>query len=263
MVFRHLWVQFSWWWSFTFDIDYWQKAGWELILVAWSLISFYRQRSFYVQERNPPKVYDTGTRRKHAKGESICHQSSHDHYTSTDYYGRNVIGRSTCHDPLWDLRQRIERLLLGILDVTLGLRHVRCYPFDRGKYMEPETIWLHDKYSAGGTGGNLALSSAPLFLAKLPVGLLSLILRQKYCPETLEEGEVWHRKTMWLIIGFSTILSPIFITLLWGYLSGVSNSRDNDGDQLLVNGNDRPTIGGGAIPQMKLHRVFCHWLTLL
>lgn len=66
----------------------------------------------------------------------------------------------------------------------------------------------------------MALSSAPLFLAKLPVGFLSGLLLQRYCPEYLEEGEERHSKTMWLIIGLTTIVSPIMITLLWGYISG-------------------------------------------
>lgn len=67
---------------------------------------------------------------------------------------------------------------------------------------------------------DMALSSAPLFLAKLPVGFLSGILLQKYCPEHLEEGEVRHSKTMWWIIGCMTIGSPICITLFWNYISG-------------------------------------------
>ena len=71
----------------------------------------------------------------------------------------------------------------------------------------------------------LALSSAPLFLAKLPVGFLSGVLLQRYCPEHIEEGEVRHSKTMWMIIGLSTIVSPILITFLWGYISG---SGDDD-----------------------------------
>jgi hypothetical protein len=78
----------------------------------------------------------------------------------------------------------------------------------------------------------MALSSAPLFLAKLPVGLLSGVLLQKYCPETLNEenGEIRHSKTMWLIIGLSTICSPILITLLWGYLSGGDRAIDSADD---------------------------------
>ena len=46
------------------------------------------------------------------------------------------------------------------------------------------------------------------------------MLLQRYCPEHLEEGEVRQSKTMWLIIGLSTIVSPILITILWGYISG-------------------------------------------
>mmetsp|Transcript_12374 Transcript_12374/g.30246 ORF Transcript_12374/g.30246 Transcript_12374/m.30246 type:complete len:668 (+) Transcript_12374:174-2177(+) len=72
----------------------------------------------------------------------------------------------------------------------------------------------------GREGTFMALSSAPLFLAKLPVGFLSGLLLQRYCPEHLEEGEVRQSKTMWWIIGLSTIVSPILITLLWSYISG-------------------------------------------
>jgi dipeptide/tripeptide permease len=102
-----------------------------------------------------------------------------------------------------------------------------------------ESLWsprLYDYTTSiapeGREGSFMALSSAPLFLAKLPVGLLSGVLLQKYCPETLDEenGEVRHSKTMWLIIGLSTICSPILITLLWGYLSGGDRAIDSADD---------------------------------
>jgi len=79
----------------------------------------------------------------------------------------------------------------------------------------------------GREGTYMALSSAPLFLAKLPVGFLSGLLLQRYCPETLEEGEVRHSKIMWWIIGLSTIVSPIMITVLWGYISGGERTRSD------------------------------------
>ena len=88
-------------------------------------------------------------------------------------------------------------------------------------------IWLSSSFLS-------ALSSAPLFLAKLPVGFLSGVLLQRYCPEHVEEGEVRHSKTMWMIIGLSTVVSPIMITILWGYISGsdtkasISNGRNNE-----------------------------------
>ena len=71
----------------------------------------------------------------------------------------------------------------------------------------------------GREGTYQALSSAPLFLAKLPVGILSGVLLQKYCPETLEEGEERHSRTMWLIVGLLTATSPILLTTCWGYVS--------------------------------------------
>jgi dipeptide/tripeptide permease len=111
-----------------------------------------------------------------------------------------------------------------------------------------ESLWsprLYDYTTSiapeGREGTYMALSSAPLFLAKLPVGLLSGVLLQKYCPETLneEKGEIRHSKTMWLIIGLSTICSPILITLLWGYLSGgdrdIARRRSTDDKDTTTN----------------------------
>ncbi|OEU17841.1 MFS general substrate transporter [Fragilariopsis cylindrus CCMP1102] len=81
----------------------------------------------------------------------------------------------------------------------------------------------------GREGTYMALSSAPLFLAKLPVGILSGVLLQKYCPETLEAGEAGevvqrHSRIMWFIIGSLTATSPILLTCCWKYVS----KKDND-----------------------------------
>ena len=93
-----------------------------------------------------------------------------------------------------------------------------------------EAVWSPRLYDytmsvvrEGREGTYMALSSAPLFLAKLPVGFMSGYLLQKYCPE---EGER-HSKTMWLIIGIMTATSPILLTLFWGYVS----KRDDDDDK--------------------------------
>ena len=90
-----------------------------------------------------------------------------------------------------------------------------------------EAIWsprLYDYTTTvapeGREGTFMALSSAPLFLAKLPVGVISGVLLQKYCPENLEDGEERHSKTMWLIIGLMSISSPLMITFFWSYISG-------------------------------------------
>ena len=106
----------------------------------------------------------------------------------------------------------------------------------RGRNVFPSNIYPHVlQFFSYPSFLSSALSSAPLFLAKLPVGFLSGLLLQRYCPENLEEGEVRHSKTMWMIIGISTIVSPIMITLLWGYISGgggtakTNDSRINDG----------------------------------
>jgi hypothetical protein len=93
-----------------------------------------------------------------------------------------------------------------------------------------EAIWSPRLYDytmsvvqEGREGTYMALSSAPLFLAKLPVGFMSGYLLQKYCPE---EGER-HSKTMWFIIGATTATSPILLTLFWSYVS----KRDDDDDK--------------------------------
>ena len=81
----------------------------------------------------------------------------------------------------------------------------------------------------GREGTYMALSSAPLFLAKLPVGILSGVLLQKYCPETLDDGEgevQRHSRIMWFIIGSLTATSPILLTCCWKYVSKKDNNNN-------------------------------------
>jgi len=85
-----------------------------------------------------------------------------------------------------------------------------------------EAIWSPRLYDyamsvcpEGREGTYMALSTAPLFLAKLPVGMLSGILLQTYCPS---EGER-HSQKMWLIIGLMTASSPVLLTVCWKYIS--------------------------------------------
>jgi len=85
-----------------------------------------------------------------------------------------------------------------------------------------ESIWSPRWYdytmsmtTEGREGTYMALSSAPLFLAKMPVGFMSGWLLQKYCPE----GGESHPQAMWLIIGVTSIISPILLTFLWPYVS--------------------------------------------
>ena len=92
---------------------------------------------------------------------------------------------------------------------------------------EGESLWsphLHDYTTSmaveGCEGTYMALSLAPLILAKLPVWFMSGKLLQRYLPEHLGEGKDCHSKTMWQIIALSMIISSVLITLLWGYISG-------------------------------------------
>lgn len=93
-----------------------------------------------------------------------------------------------------------------------------------------EAIWSPRLYDytisvcpEGREGTYSALSSAPLFLAKLPVGLMSGYLLHEYCPE---EGPR-RSKLMWLIIGATTATSPILMTVFWKFISQKDNQDDD------------------------------------
>jgi len=94
-----------------------------------------------------------------------------------------------------------------------------------------EAVWSPRLYDytmsiakEGREGTYMALSSAPLFLVKLPVGMMSGYLLQKYCPE---EGPR-NSQMMWRIIGAITASSPILLTLLWGYVSKKNTDRGRE-----------------------------------
>jgi hypothetical protein len=61
----------------------------------------------------------------------------------------------------------------------------------------------------------MSLSSAPLFLAKLPAGYMSGKLLEIYCPA---EGPR-NSQMMWLIIGCISLASPLLLSLFWIPLS--------------------------------------------
>ena len=107
---------------------------------------------------------------------------------------------------------------------------------------------------------SLALSSAPLFLAKLPVGFLSGVLLQRYCPEHLEVGEVRHSKTMWMIIGLSTIVSPILITILWGYISGSGDKATKA--STLSGRNEEAAEDTNSLENSYQHKPLTHQISL-
>lgn len=69
-----------------------------------------------------------------------------------------------------------------------------------------------------------ALSSAPLFLAKLPVGFLSGYLLNKYMPE----GGKTNGNLLWLTIGLVTLSSPISICLLERCIREPENFSQNN-----------------------------------
>jgi hypothetical protein len=85
-----------------------------------------------------------------------------------------------------------------------------------------EAVWSPRLYDytmsvtqEGREGTYMALSSAPLFLAKLPVGFMSGFLLKTYCPEDGDRQS----HLMWLIIGLTTCVSPVLLTVFWKYIS--------------------------------------------
>ena len=73
----------------------------------------------------------------------------------------------------------------------------------------------------GREGTYMALASSPVFLAKFPAGLLSGFLLQTYCPEIGPH----HSKTMWLIIGLTSTISPIILTICWKFISSYDRTN--------------------------------------
>jgi len=73
----------------------------------------------------------------------------------------------------------------------------------------------------GREGTYMALASSPIFLAKLPVGLLSGYLLQAYCPENGPRQS----KIMWLIIGLTSAMSPFVLTLCWRFISSYNTAE--------------------------------------
>lgn len=101
-----------------------------------------------------------------------------------------------------------------------------------------EAIWSPRLYDytmsvckEGREGTYMALTSAPLFLAKLPVGFLSGSLLQEFCPS---EGPR-NSKEMWLIIGLLTATSPILLTLCWRYIAKKDDKDEYEDDDLRGN----------------------------
>eukprot|EP00590_Aulacoseira_subarctica_P007018 CAMPEP_0172421266 /NCGR_PEP_ID=MMETSP1064-20121228/7524_1 /TAXON_ID=202472 /ORGANISM="Aulacoseira subarctica , Strain CCAP 1002/5" /LENGTH=396 /DNA_ID=CAMNT_0013161573 /DNA_START=438 /DNA_END=1628 /DNA_ORIENTATION=+ len=95
----------------------------------------------------------------------------------------------------------------------------------------------------GREGTYMALASSPVFLAKLPAGLLSGFLLQTYCPETGPR----HSKAMWLIIGLSSTISPILLTICWKFISSYDRGNNNISRTNYSAATDNYNNGKGAI----------------
>ena len=96
----------------------------------------------------------------------------------------------------------------------------------------------------GREGTYMALASSPVFLAKLPAGLLSGYLLQTYCPENGPR----HSKAMWLIIGLSSTISPILLTICWKFISAYDRGNNNNNSRTNYSAvADNYNNGKGAI----------------
>jgi dipeptide/tripeptide permease len=117
-----------------------------------------------------------------------------------------------------------------------------------------EAIWSPRLYDytvsvcpEGREGTFMALSSAPLFLAKLPVGFLSGVLLQRYCPLTLEDGQERHSQTMWLIIGLLTASSPVCMTCCWNYITKRDHAGESSGSYTELQSQSGSTSTGMTV----------------
>jgi hypothetical protein len=84
-----------------------------------------------------------------------------------------------------------------------------------------EALWSPRLYEYAATiapkgqeASYMALSSLPLFGAKLIVGITSGTMLAKYCPETGAR----HPETMWLIIGGMALVTPLGAILFRKYI---------------------------------------------
>jgi len=69
------------------------------------------------------------------------------------------------------------------------------------------TVFITEK---GREGIYMALASSPMFIATLVTGATSGLLLEKYCPETGPRES----SKMWLLIGITTLTSPLLLYLL-------------------------------------------------
>jgi len=92
----------------------------------------------------------------------------------------------------------------------------------------------------GREGTFVALGNAPLFLAKLPVGILSGWLLQEYCPPEGPRDSTM----MWSIIFFLTVPAPIFFTL---FKSCLGSAGTNSETPEPVEGDDMHTLSEAAV----------------
>jgi len=101
-------------------------------------------------------------------------------------------------------------MFVSILSVGEALWSPRF--FDLTVSMAPE----------GREGTFAAMGSAPIFLAKLPVGILSGYLLQEYCPREGERNSMM----MWWVIFLITLPAPFLLTLFRSCLGGTGSEED-------------------------------------
>ena len=114
-----------------------------------------------------------------------------------------------------------------------------------------EAIWSPRWYDysmsvapAGQEGAFSALSAAPVFMAKLPTGILSGYLLQTFCPESYScddgptqpvetfESSTCNGKSLWYIIGMLTLTSPLLLLVFQRWLRPTPYERPPDYDSV-------------------------------
>jgi len=88
----------------------------------------------------------------------------------------------------------------------------------------------------GREGTFAAMGSAPIFLAKLPVGILSGWLLQEYCPKQGPRDS----EMMWWIIFLITIPAPFLLTLFRSCLGEAGQEDDHKGMKVTSSDSENP-----------------------
>jgi hypothetical protein len=164
--------------------------------------------------------------------------------------------------PLWlAAAQRYWAAVFFVVQLSVGEAAWSPRWYDLTMAMAPE----------GREGVFTALSSAPLFVAQLPTGMLSGALLSRYCPAEAEAAcepgaappapgfkpRACEGKPLWAIIGIVTLASPLLITAFAPWLRPAPSAADASASAAAPTPppSRPPSPRGGAAGRRRLDNV--------